>query len=140
MLVNRVFVYVFFVGKMNDSRGPPPIMVVATQGDAALTILKCAAVLPMFSHPAPPSACVSDGDCVPWVSDELVKDVCGHFLSLIFVDTGAHSLDDGSRIRISLTANDEMVHARVLFSPNEGERLMVTGQFLWRTIRVSGSV
>ena len=65
-----------------------------------------AAVSPMKTQSAPPPACVSDGDCFPWVSDEPVKGVLvrAFFLSLrmfaLFCDMGVHSLGDGSRVRI----------------------------------------
>ena len=93
--------------------------------------IKCAAVLPINSQSAPPSACVSDGDCFPWVSDEPVKDVLVRAFSVakdvvLLGDMDVHSLGGGSRVRISLASDDEMVswqerlvHARGHFSRRE---------------------
>ena len=84
----------------------------------------------MNSQSAPLSACASDGDCFSWVSDEPVKDVLVQVFSVaedvLFGNMGVHSLGDGSRVRISLATDDEVVswqerfvHARGLFSRSE---------------------
>ena len=90
--------------------------------------IKCARDLSMYSQSAPPSTSVSDGECFPLVFDELVGDPPVQALSVakdvVFPgDMGVHSLGDGSRVRISLAADDPMVswheqlvYARGLFS------------------------
>ena len=68
----------------------------------------------MYSQSAPPSDCVSDGESLTLVSDEPFEYVPVRAFSVaedvvLSVDMGVHPLGDGSRIRISLAADDEMV-------------------------------
>ena len=99
----------------------------------------------MNSQSAPPSVCVSDDDCFSWVSGQPVEDVLLRAVSvaedvLWLGDMDVHCLGDGSRVRISLAADDEWLpgknasstHVDCSRAVNEGLRLAVTGQFLQR--------
>ena len=94
------------------------VMVVASQSFSALSLFevlfKCAAVLPMCSQSAPPSSDVSDGERLRWSLASLLKTrPCGHFSVgkdvVLLGDMGVHYLGDGSGVRISLAADDEIV-------------------------------
>ena len=87
--------------------------------------------LPVSSQCAPPSARVSNIDGFSWVIGEPVRDMLGRkFLSLrmmsFWVTWGVQSRADGSRVRISQVADEELVflregrfHAYEAFSRNE---------------------
>ena len=70
--------------------------------------------MPVSSQSAPPSAPVFDVDGFSWVTDETVGDMLGRAVSVTegVAVLGVHSLGDGSRIRISQAADDEIVSWR----------------------------
>ena len=85
--------------------------------------------MPVSSQSTPPSARVSNIDGVSWVIDELVSDMLGRAVNendVFHGDMGVHSRADGSRVRRSEVADEEVVsfrerrfHADEAFSRDE---------------------
>ena len=97
---------------------------------------------PTFRSFTQARGCLADEFAVELVEDvsvwafSVAKDV------VLLADLGVRSLGDGSRARISLFADQEMssgkngssTHVTCSRAVNEGRRVVVTGQFLLRTV------